>query len=188
MLPDLRGRSQSLCVARCSWICGGGRSWCSQLVLAWLVSDVRPRSDMCESQFVTCAWRKCSTAYRYALIVASGGLRCLVTVDMHGEGGARDLQQWCFAWLTRCFVNRGCCVVMLWRCRGLTKVALWWILLEYQWIVRDKDVKVANNESNVQGDEGRWWERLSYLKSSCKSLVARAVQANLLIVCQMFVS
>jgi len=26
----------------------------------------------------------------------------------------RDLQWWCFAWLTRCFVNSGCCVVVLW--------------------------------------------------------------------------
>ena len=63
-------------------------------------------------------------AYRFALVVASGGLRCLVTLDLHGKGGARDLQKWCFTWLTRCFVNNGCCVVVLWQCRGLTKVAL----------------------------------------------------------------
>jgi len=124
------------------------------------MSDVQWRSYLCESWFATYAWRKCFVAYRFALVVASGGLRCLVTLDLHGKGGARDLQKWCFTWLTRCFVNNGCCVVVLWQCRGLTKVALWCIPLEYQWIVSDKDVEVVDNESDVQGGEGRWWGKI----------------------------
>jgi len=65
-------------------------------------------------RFATCVWRKCSTAYKYVLVVAYGGLRWLVMLDQHGEGVARDLQWWCFAWQMRCFVNSGCCVVVLW--------------------------------------------------------------------------
>jgi len=152
------------------------------------MSDVRWKFDLCESWFATSAWRKCSAAYRSAMVVACSGLRCLVTLDLHGEGETRDLQWWCFAWLTRCVVDSGYCIVVLWKCRGLTKLALWWIPLEYQWIVSDNGVKVADNKSDVQGSEGRWWKRLSSSKSLCKSLVVRAVQANLLTVCQMFIS
>ena len=113
---------------------------------------------------------------------------------------ARDLQWWCFAWLTRCVINSGYCVVVLWQCRGLTKVALWWIPLDYQWIVSDNDVKVADNESDVQGGEGRWWRKIVIVCESVQntsdksgssryvgSLVARVVQAYMLVVCQIFV-
>jgi len=91
-------------------------------------------------------------------------------------------------------------IVVLWQCRSLTKVVLWWIPLEYQWIISDKDVEVVNNESDVQGSEGRWWGKIVIVNESVQitsdksgssgfvgSLVARAVQADLLVVCQMFV-
>jgi len=28
------------------------------------------------------------------MVIACGGLRCLVTLNLHGEGGAQDLQWW----------------------------------------------------------------------------------------------
>jgi len=49
--------------AKCSQIYGVGCKWCS----IGLMSE-------CESRFATCAWRKCYTAYRSALVVASCGL------------------------------------------------------------------------------------------------------------------
>ena len=97
------------------------------LVLTWPVSDVR-----CESWFVVCAWRNCSTVYRSTLVVASSGLRCLVMLDLHGEGGARDIQWWYFAWLTRCFVNNGychCVVAVSWLDQGGVMMDSPWVLV-----------------------------------------------------------
>jgi len=148
MFPDLWGRSQSSCVARCSQIFGGGCSWCSHG--SWVMYD---RDLIYDSWFVVCAWRNYST-YKYTLVVVSGGLRCLVTLDLHGEGGARDVQWWCFAWQAHVMLHRQ---RMLRRCVKLPTTSL-----------MCKAVRVDDEE------------RLSSSVSLCRSQVTRVVQADLL--------
>ena len=143
----------------------------SQLVLACPVSDVRLRCDLCESRFAVCEWRKCSMTYISGLVVVSGGLRCLVTLALHGEGGTRDLQWWCFAWLTWCFINNGCCVVAWPRCPydGFP-LSISELLVTMMW-----KLPTTSLMCKAEGGEGQWWERLSSSASSCRSPMIRVV-------------
>jgi len=76
----------SLRVARCYWICRGHRIWCSYDP----VSDVRWRFE-CESQFATCAWRKCYTVYRSASTRVNGGVTSACVTSTGVASPAREL-------------------------------------------------------------------------------------------------
>ena len=84
MLPYLRRRLQMVLM----W----PNEWCTmEIWYVWVMV-----CDMCMEKVL------------YGLqicVVVSSRLRCLIMLDLHGECGARNVQWWCFAWLTRCFVN-----------------------------------------------------------------------------------
>ena len=141
-----------------------------------MLSNLR---DMCESWFVTCAWRKCSTAYIFALVVASSGLQCLIMLDLHGERGARDVQWWCFAWLMWCFINSVtslCCGSVVawprWRYDGFP-LSISELLVTMMWKLPTTSLMCKA----VMVDDR---ERLSSLVSPFRSPVTRVIQADLL--------
>jgi len=145
------------------------------------MSDVRWRFDLCESRFVTCAWRKCSTTYISALVIAFGGLWCLVTLDLHGEGGARDLQWWCFfvahAMLRQQRVLYRGVVTVPWLGQGGVddgfSLSIRELLVTMMWKLLTTSLMCKAMRVD---DEAR----LSSLMSLCRSPVTRVVQADVL--------
>jgi len=62
----------------------------------------------------------------------------------------------------------------------------WWIpQLEYQQVASGNDVEAVDNNYEAQGSEDWQRKRTVIVDESCRSLVARAVQADLLAECQM---
>jgi len=158
MLPDLRRRLQMVLI----W----SNEWCTmEIWFVWVMV-----CDMCVEKVL------------YGLqicVVVSSRLRCLIMLDLHGECGARNVQWWCFAWLTRCFVNKVaslCCgSVVAWPrwCYDGFPLNISELLVTMMWKLPTTSLMCKA----VMVDDG---ERLSLSVSPCRSLVTRVVQAYLL--------